>query len=302
MGIISYGCGRWTAVRSAPKAEKFCRVRKSSVPCFHETVPVKPSGEGLSVNPWLAVVRSSESARRAARQCNSYNIPSPDAGRSRLLGCSCRLTPTPSNASAGAWSFSLPPVAAHFERRLYLPAATRARSWLLPPAAPPGSIRGERGGWCHAYSGRRPGFRACLCGCPLGGIRLRPWRPLHPAFKSGYPFVLASPSADPAPDLGCPSSAGVAAPCPRPRMLASGLPRRGEEEGPAPDARRGEKGGVAAGVGRVAANALAWPSTHISMGRAEREPGAALSAGRKGGPAPGGRRGERGGRRRPARQ
>jgi len=77
-------------------------------------------------------------------------------------------------------------------------------------------------------------------------------------------------------------------------VLASGLPRRGEEEGPAPDARRGEKGGVAAGVGRVAANALAWPSTHISMGRAEREPGAALSAGRKGGPAPGGRRGERG--------
>ena len=104
------------------------------------------------------------------------------------------------------------------------------------------------------------------------------------------------------PDLGCPSSAGVAAPCPRPGMLASGLPQRGEEEGPAPDARRGEKGGVAAGVGRVAANALAWPSTHISMGRAEREPGAALSAGRKGGPAPGGRRGERGGRRRPARR
>ena len=92
------------------------------------------------------MVRSSESARRAARQFNSYNIPSPDAGRSRLLGCSCRLTPTPSNASAGAWSFSLPPVAAHFERRLYLPAATRARSWLLPPAAPPGSIESvERG-------------------------------------------------------------------------------------------------------------------------------------------------------------
>ena len=155
-------------------------MRKSSVPCFHETVPVKPSGEGLSINPWLAVVRSSESARRAARQFNSYNIPSPDAGRSRLLGCSCRLTPTPSNASAGAWSFSLPPVAAHFERRLYLPATTCARSWLLPPAAPPGSTRSVERGRMRPRLLRPPGqlprLPARLC---LG------WHPLHPTSESG---------------------------------------------------------------------------------------------------------------------
>ena len=47
---------------------------------------------------------------------------------------------------------------------------------------------------------------------------------------------------------------------------------------------------------------LAWASIHISMGRAGRKLGVAPGAGRKGGPAPGGRRGERGGRRRPARR
>ena len=52
-------------------------------------------------------------------------------------------------------------------------------------------------------------------------------------------IALASPFADLAPDLSSSSSARTAAPCSRPRVLESGLPRRGEEEGPAPGARRG---------------------------------------------------------------
>ena len=47
---------------------------------------------------------------------------------------------------------------------------------------------------------------------------------------------------------------------------------------------------------------LAWASIHVSMGRAGRKLGVAAGAGRKGGPAPGGRCGERGERRRPARR
>ena len=101
-------------------------------------------------------------------------------------------------------------------------------------------------------------------------------------------IALASPFADLAPDLSSSSSARTAAPCSRPRVLASGLPRRGEEEGPAPGARRGEKGGAVAGGGRPVAAAasrrppspfpstpLAWPSTQVSMCRAGRKLGAA---------------------------
>ncbi|KAG2644477.1 hypothetical protein PVAP13_2KG203261 [Panicum virgatum] len=177
----------------------------------------KPSEEGLSVNPWLAVVRSSESARRAARQCNSYNIPSPDAGRSRLLGCSCRLTPTPSNASAGAWSFSLPPVAAHFKRHLNLPAATRAWSWWPPPAAPPGSTgsveRGEDDATPTSAAGPASAFacaavRCVASACDHGGRCTLPSKaatrsclPLLPRIQP--PTSAARPqSASPHPALG----------------------------------------------------------------------------------------------------